>query len=236
MNDIRYIKRYAKDRLHEWKTLPEYQSVRDRIGIENLTLPFAKNDLAHMCNFNSWEDLLQASPEHKHFIKLVLSHPTVQQDGYWDENTAPNWTTAQWRNLVSNHINHITRPYIYERICNMSKKIKELLTPIKSINYKNDHETIYYVIGKEILRDDLPCGNIFIHEFIFAMLLAGFKMVQSPTKQKFWFNVSQKQLKSIQQTQQLYKELFGRTDWAAVDHMYDYASQYMKIHGEPVIR
>lgn len=235
MKYIRYIKKYAKNMLSEWKKLPEYQNFRDRVGTENLTLPFAKNSIAQLCNFKSWEELLRASPEHKHFIKLVLSHPNIYDEGYFDKNNAPEWTTSKRNDWHSFWINNITEAHQYERICKMSKKIKELITPIKSINYKTGHEEIYYVVGKEILRDDLPCGNVFIHEFIFAMLLAGFKMVQSPIKQKFLFNASQKQLKRIQQTQQLYKELFGYTDRVVVDHMYDYATKYMKTHGEPVI-
>ena len=231
MNNIRFIKRYVKNRLYELKTLPDYQSLRDRVGIENLTLPFAKNDFAHMCNFDSWEDLLQASPEYKRFIRLVLSHPYVCDDGYFDKTMVPNWTTGQWNDRVSMLIHNITSPYKYERICNMSKKLKELLTPIKSINYKTGYDKIYYVVGREILRDDLPCGNVFFNEFIFAMLLAGFKMVQSPTKQMFYFNVGQKQLKRIQQRQ----ILLGLTDGAVIDHMYDYWAKYREKHGVPVI-
>lgn len=231
MKDVKCMKRFIKNRLYEIKTLPEYQPVRDRIGIENLTLPFAKNDFAHMCNFDSWEDLLQAPPERKRFIRLVLSHPYVCDDGYFDKSMVPNWTTGQWNDWVSGFIHNITDPYKYERICNMSKKLKELLKPIKSINYKTGYDKIYYVVGREILRDDLPCGNVFFGDFIFAMLLAGFKMVQSPAKQMFYFNVGQKQLKRIQQRQLL----LGLVDGAVIDHMYDYWAEYKRIHGVPVI-
>ncbi len=235
MKDIRYIKNYAKNMLREWKTLPEYQNFRDRVGMENLTLTFAKNGVAQLCHFNSWEELLRASPEHKHFIKLVLSHPDIYDEGYFGKNDAPEWTLKKWNEWHSFWVNNITEPYQYERICKMSKKIRELLTPIKSINYKTDHEKIYYVIGQEILHDDMPCGNVFFNEFIFAMLLAGFKMVTSPEQHKFWFNASQKQMKRLQQTQQLYKEMFGGAYPGVIDHMYACPREYMEIHGEPTI-
>ena len=102
----------------------------------------------------------------------------------------------------------------------MAEVIQEFVKPTQSINYKTDQDKLYHIVAPEALQRYKPCGNTNVGQFILAMLFAGFKMVKRDDK--VYFNVSEKSLKAILQTKQIYRELFSGEGkyWACFDHMY----------------
>lgn len=195
MADIDYIKKYAKIKLNIWKRLPV--EAQKTISVFGLDLNGAKEYVAKTFGFNSWNDLIVSPVDYKRFIKILLKHNYVNNNGFFSRKSATNWSEYEWAQYVDVNLSCFATKHQYSVILRVAKVIKDMLKPISSINYKMDAEQLYNMMDKENLCRYIPFGNIAIGHFIFAMLLAGFRIVKSDTERKIWFNVSQKSINNI---------------------------------------
>jgi len=195
MTDMEYITRYAKKKLHEYKTKPYYEYMRKEYGLKKLNLDVAKRRLALNLNFLSWSELENTTDEHKHLIMLVLSHPNISDDGIIYQSDNPEWDDKRWARHTTLIAEDLTGWNKSMRIINTAKRIKEILKPIKSINYKTDQYKLCSVLKPHL--SEFLCSFDGVGTVILVMLMAGFRMVKRD--RKVFFNVSEKRIKAIQQ-------------------------------------
>lgn len=205
MSAINYIKRYAKKMLNEYKTKPYYQSLRDSVGIENLTLDYAKNALATNLNFKSWGALSAAPDYQKRFIKALLSHPYFHPSGVYVKTNTPNWSDENWNYHKKWLANWYTKPEMYQLVFHLLVRIPDYFKPIQSINYKTSHDELYDVLDSFVLKQLVPDGSLDYCIFMLGMLMSGFRAVKRG--EKVYFNVSEKSIRELKQTLDLNKRL-----------------------------
>ena len=195
MLPINYINRYAKKMLVEYRTNSGYEFMRKEYGLENLTLSFVRDKLAQDFYFNSWDELLKTTNTHKQFIKLILSHLYIHENGVFDKTDKPNWNMESWNRYTCLTISHYAA--LYQCVMHVSETISELLKPVQSINYKTDQNELCNIIAPSILQYFKPYKKLDIGIIILAMLMSGFRMVKCG--HKVYFNVSQKSINAIKQ-------------------------------------
>ena len=194
MTDMEYITRYAKKKLHAYKTKPYYEYMRTEYG-KKLNLDVAKRRVALDLNFLSWSELENTTDEHKHLIRLVLSHPNISDDGIIYQSDNPEWDDKRWTRHITLNAEDLTGWSKSRSIIRASERIKEILKPIKSINYKTDQYELRSVLKPHL--SEFLCSSDGIGTVMLVMLMAGFRMIKRD--RKVFFNVSQKRIKAIQQ-------------------------------------
>ena len=205
MSALNYIKRYAKKMLNEYKTKPYYQSLRDRVGIENLTLEYAKSALAKNLNFKSWGALSAAPDYQKRFIKALLSHPYFHPSGVYVKTNTPHCSDENWNYYKNWMANWYTNPEIYKLVFRLVIRIPDYFKPIKSINYKTPHDELYDVLESFVLKRLVPDGSLDYCMFMLGMLMSGFRVVKRG--EKVYFNVSEKSVRDLKRILNFNKRL-----------------------------